>query len=270
MALVYPISLDRGSWYRHTKDMYLGAYIVLGLLTGSFLNVLADRLPFGEDVFWGRSHCDHCKKSLRWFELIPVISFLMLRGRCMRCHKKLSILYPLSEVVTAMGFGLFYTTFPDSSTHFFIVLLLFCSFLVIFIADFKYQIIPDSMVIIATVGSLAWVGLTMPVPEALARGVVGVLSGAFFYVIWLVTRGKAMGFGDVKLSVVLGFLLGFPSIVFALYGAFLTGGLVGAILIMARLKTLKSKIAFGPFLLFGTAIAIVFNQELLRLWKFVF
>lgn len=207
---------------------------IFGLLVGSFVNVLIDRLPRGENVLWGRSRCDHCKKTLRWFELIPIFSFLIQRGRCRRCRKKLSIQYPLVELATGIGFT-FLHSFP--------LCLLFISLLVIFVADCKYQIIPDSMIVLGILGAL-WAG---------AHLTPAIGSFAFLYLLWVVTRGRGMGFGDVKFAFLMGLFLGFPGVVAAFYVAFLTGALVAVILILGRKKTWKSKIAFGPFLVVGTA-----------------
>src|SRR5690349_9078045 len=85
---------------------------IIGIFVGSFLNVLADRLPRGESVLWGRSHCDFCKKTLRWYELVPLFSYLLQNGRCRRCHKKLSVQYPLMELVTGVSFVILFLLFP--------------------------------------------------------------------------------------------------------------------------------------------------------------
>lgn len=231
-------------------------FFLLGLCVGSFLSVLADRLPKEEDVLWTRSHCDHCHKTLAWFELIPLVSFFVQQGKCRRCDTKLSLQYPLVEIVTAVGFLFLYNT-P-------LMLGIFCVFLVIFISDLKYQIIPDSMTLILLVLSAIYSGL------ALANIASGLSSALFFYLLWLVTKGRGMGFGDVKLAGVLGLMLGFPRIVFALYGAFLTGAAVGVILIFSKQKSLKSKIAFGPFLILGTIVSIVFESQLTQLWQRIF
>lgn len=221
---------------------------MLGLMVGSFLNVLADRLPKGETVLWGRSHCDYCKKTLRWYELLPIVSFLLQRGRCLRCKKTLSIQYPLIELITAVGFIIF----PPSSY------LIFCSLLVIFVADLKYQIIPDSMVILGTIGIVGRIRENF---------VSGIGAACIFWILWRVTLGRGMGFGDVKLVFVLGLLLGYPLIIVALYIAFLTGAAVGVILILTGKKKLKSRIAFGPFLLWGTVCALVWGQSILHWWE---
>lgn len=240
---------------------------LFGLVIGSFLNVLADRLPKGQDVFLGRSHCDFCKKNLRWFELIPVISFFSCGARCLRCHKRLSWQYPLSELVTATGFIVLYRVFGMHAAELAASLVIFSSLLVVTLADLKYQIIPDSMIVTSLVGAIAWLYVHVPPAMWLAHGLSGIAACALFYMLWYGTKGKGMGFGDVKLSFVLGLLLGFPGTIFALYIAFLTGAGVGVILILGGSKTLKSKIAFGPFLILGILGTAMWYSELLLVWK---
>lgn len=243
-------------------------FFVLGLMVGSFINVLADRLPVGENVLWGRSHCDYCKKTLHWYELVPVLSFLIQGGRSRCCRKKLSAQYPAVELATAIFFG-FIAGFSGLPAVPLAGMLVVCSsFLVIFIADCKYQIIPDSMVIMALAGSVfVLLGTGADIRQHVVTGVTGM---TFFYLLWLGTHGRGMGFGDVKLAGVLGVLLGYPLTIIALYVAFLTGAICGVILILAGLKRLKSKIAFGPFLLLGTVAAYVFNSEWMKLWQSIF
>jgi leader peptidase (prepilin peptidase)/N-methyltransferase len=234
---------------------------LIGLCTGSFLNVLADRLPQGESVVWGRSHCDWCKKTLRWYELIPVASYMIQSGRCRRCRKPLSIQYPIVELVTGIGFVLL---FPNNLS----VYLLFMSLLVIFVADLKFQIIPDSMIVWGCAAVLLhWYGRGMPAGDIVQYILTGFACFAAFYLLWLVTRGKGLGFGDVKFAPLMGLWLGFPAVVIALYIAFLTGAFAGVILMLGRKKTWKSKIAFGPFLVLGTVVALIWQPQLTALWR---
>ena len=135
--------------------------------------------------------------------------------------------------------------------------LVFISLLVIFVADLKYQIIPDSMILLGVLGTF-WNGMHL---------VPAIGSFVFLYLLWAVTRGRGLGFGDVKFSFFMGLLLGFPGVAIAFYVAFLTGALVGVILMMARYKTWKSKIAFGPFLVLGTVVAWVWQPQLISLWR---
>lgn len=244
------------------------AVFIFGLLIGSFVNVLIDRLPHGESVVWGRSHCDHCKKTLRWFELIPVISFAWQKGRCLRCHNPLSFQYPIVEVVSAAGFVYLFFHFPSSIPLFLSCSLLFFSLLVIFVADLKYQIIPDSMLVTSGVAILwYWWATHVSVILLLSYLLTALVSFAAFYLLWAVTRGRGLGFGDVKFVPLMGAFLGFPGVVIALYIAFLTGAMVGVILMLGRQKNWKSKIAFGPFLVFGMVAAWVWHGPLLTVWR---
>lgn len=243
--------------------MISGIVFIIGLCVGSLLNVLIDRLPKGESIWIDRSRCDHCKKKLRWYELIPLLSFLMQSGRCRRCHKKFSLQYPLVELTTGLGFVHFYAQGPALS-----LMLIFGSLLVIFVADLKYMIIPDSMVVVGVIGAIG--GIWSRGAGIGENAMAGVGAALFFLVLFLITRGRGMGFGDVKLAFLLGLWLGYPKIVVGLYAAFLTGALVGVILILKGNKSLKSKIAFGPFLVLGATVAALYGDVLLKLWEKLF
>lgn len=222
---------------------------LLGAAVGSFLNVLIDRIPRGEDIISKPSHCDFCKKRLRWFELVPLVSFVFQRGRCRRCSKKLSMQYPLVESATAIGFVLF--------TPHVLTLAVFCALLVIFVVDLKHQIIPDSMTGIVFFAAIAR-------GPGIGEVISGAVAGMSFYALWRVTRGRGLGFGDVKLAAALGLVLGYPHILIGLYTAFLTGALWGVILMITRRAGMKTKIAFGPFLVLGWTVSELWGDELLR------
>lgn len=260
--------LDSAIFILDTRDIMQFFVFLLGLCIGSFLNVLIDRLPHGMTL-WGRSKCDWCKKILRWYELIPLISWVVQRARCRRCHKAISVQYPLIELGTAIGFVVLYSIYSQSLIFLLSYCLLFSSLLVIFVADLKYQIIPDSMVFTGFVGSLMSQTFVSNFQFSMFNFQLLSAIGAalFFYTLWFVTKGRGMGFGDVKLAFLLGLILGFPGIVIALYSAFLTGAIVGVILILGNIKSLKSKIAFGPFLIFGTFITLLWGEKILLLWK---
>lgn len=241
---------------------------LLGLAVGSFLNVLIDRLPKGQSVVWGRSHCDFCKKTLRWYELIPVLSFVVQRGRCRRCHKKLSVQYPIIELVTGVGFVLLFqgrAFEAHQGPALWGALLIFSSLLVMFVADLKYQIIPDSMVVMGVIGVLLQ-GQAFDARQGPALWLSACAAAAFFMLLYVLTRGRGMGLGDVKLAFLLGLLLGYPGIIVGLYAAFLTGAGAGVILMMAKRKTWKSRVAFGPFLILGTVITILWKTQILAWW----
>lgn len=251
---------------------------ISGLTLGSFLNVLIDRLPAGESIWRGRSHCDYCKKTLRWYELIPVVSWLIQGGCCRRCHKSLSIQYPTVELTTAILAVYIFQQFASSLIVLSSYCLIIFPLLVIFITDLKYQIIPDAMIVIGIIGALLRLVLTInyqlsaqPAGGSTLNYFFSALAAAgFFYLIWRLTRGRAMGRGDANLAFLLGLILGFPLIIVALYAAFLTGASVGVILILAGNKTLKSKLAFGPFLIAGTLIAWFWGEMIIQIWKSLF
>ncbi len=239
---------------------------ILGLLFGSFFLVLADRIPRGESVLFGRSHCDKCKKPLRWFELIPVFSYIVQGGHCRRCHTRLSILYPLTEMGTAAIFGALYIVFP-SLVPFVVMVTLSSILLVLFLIDLRTQLLPDVLVYSGIAVALVRIVLAIPGAPMLTSGIIAALGASgFLGAIWLITRGRGMGFGDVKLGLFLGLLVGYPQIVPAIYLAFLTGAIVGVILMLGHKKTLKSAIAFGPFLIGGTVCMMVAYQYIAPWW----
>lgn len=247
-----------------------------GLAIGSFLNVLIDRLP-NEEKITGRSKCDYCGKQLSWYDLIPIVSFILLKGKCRYCHKKISWQYPLVELLTGVLFVLIslnlYPVFkpfylissPWVIYLFFANLALASSLIVVFFSDAKYHIIPDQIQLFFFIFSLILIPfysqlLTLVFFHKIIAALI-IASPIFF--IYFLSQGKAMGFGDVKLAFNIGFLLGLKAGFLALYFAFVIGGLTGLLLILLGRKKLKSKIAFGPFLVFGITIMIFWGEKIL-------
>lgn len=251
--------------------MYLnfGFIFIVGTAIGSFLNVLIDRLPNDQSIM-GRSHCDHCKKTLISADLIPVVSFIAMRGRSRCCGKKLSIQYLLIELLTGLVFlGIFaYLTrfgiLPNTNW-----LLIISSFgiastlIVIFMADLKYQIIPDSMQISLLFFVLLLTFVSGFSIESITKSIIaGAGIMAPILLLYLVTKGRGMGFGDVKLSFTIGFWLGIKGGAVSLYIGFIIGAIVSIFLIFLKKKKLKSKIAFGPFLVTGMIIVAIFKDQI--------
>lgn len=261
----------------------------LGLSVGSFLNVLIYRLPLRSglgslkkpdlkkrfdleslkrsglgnlgSVIWGRSQCPNCRHTLAWRDLLPVLSFLFLKGKCRHCHKKISFRYPLVEFLTGFSFlFLFWTNVPASLTDWFVFLIwsgAIAILLVLLFIDLEHFIIPDK--ILAALGLLAVIQIVQG--GTLYYSVLaGFFAGLFFFIIYLATKGAALGLGDVKLIFILGFLFGFPGILIIIYGSLIAGTLWGIVLILFFGAKLKSKISFGT-VLSGTAIFyILFNK----------
>jgi len=245
-----------------------------GLCVGSFLNVLIDRLPRGEQIIKGRSYCDHCRKSLSFFDLIPLLSFLLLKGRCRYCGKKISFYYPLVELITAISFILVFYYFKTQLLITIYLLLITSCLIVIFFADLKYGIIPDEMIITGIVATVLHIFISSYLHILscqlfhcfVVSLLPGLLTAFFFLVLLLITYGRGMGLGDVKLSFLMGFLLGWPKIAVAIYLAFLTGALVGVILILIGKKKFGQIIPFGPFLVVGTFIAMFWGEKIIQVW----
>lgn len=248
--------------------MILSFIFIGGLFFGSFLNVLIDRLPKGRSVIGGRSYCDHCKKNLAWYDLVPILSFLLLKGKCRYCHNPLSLYYPVVELITGLLFAgvVFFLGRPTTNVITIVTviyyLFIMSSLIVVFFADLKYGIIPDKIIFPMAFFSLSYLFL---IHNSLftIHMLAAVGAFAFFFFLFFITRGKGMGFGDVKFSFLMGLFLGFPSIVIAFYIAFLTGAIYGCILIVWKRKILfGTSVPFGPFLVFGTLTVFFFGEQI--------
>lgn len=254
---------------------------LLGLIIGSFLNVVVLRMNTGRTALQGRSACARCSAPLHWYDLIPVFSFLGLRGKCRSCKGRISFQYPLVELVTAIAFTIIYTNviFSYGFTALAGIVFLFsiviaALLIVIFAYDLRHMIIPDTMVyvfILLSLGAVVWRWYTV---SGISLGVElfnGVLVALPFFLIWAISKGKAMGFGDVKLALGMGWLLGLVGGFSAILFAFWMGGLVGLfILSLSRKHTVRSEIPFAPFLIMGTFIVGVWGitiYSLFSLWQ---
>ncbi len=250
--------------------MFYLLLFIFGLIIGSFLNVLIDRLPL-EETIKGRSHCDYCRHQLSALDLVPVLSFFYLKGSCRYCRQKISWFYPLVELTTAILFVLSWAYFPFHTFAIKVAYLGIVSCLiVVFFSDLKYQMIPDSIQIAFFVFSLFALGENIaPLPfmrhAAASVGVMGPIL-----LIYLFTRGVGMGFGDVKFTLTLGFLLGLEKGFIGLYLAFIIGAAFSIVLILLGKKRLKSKIAFGPFLVTGAFIVLFWGDQLIELAKKIY
>ncbi len=242
--------------------MILLYIFILGLAVGSFLNVLIDRLPNGQSIL-GRSHCDYCKKTLQPRHLIPLVSYMLQKGKCQYCKRTLSWQYPGVEMLTGALFVFTWVFLPNESLEVRLLYLVVVSILIaMFFADLKYQIIPDELQIgLAVVairlthvlGGLSYI-------DHIERLVYAFVVAIPMLVLFLVTKGRGMGFADVKLAFVLGLLFGAKLGLLVLYGAFILGGLVGIYLMISGRKNRKSKIAFGPFIVIS-ALLVLYNMQ---------
>ena len=218
--------------------------IILGLLIGSFISAVTYRIPRNLDFIKGRSFCDSCKQKLKWYDNIPLFSFLHYKSRSRCCGQKISIRYPLIELFTALGFVVLYLSSLSP-----IYYILYTISLAIFIIDLEHQIIPDE---------LSWLILLLGL---INFSFVNLFAGFFFSLLlltlYLVTKGRGMGLGDVKLAIPLGLWLGLERGITWLITTFIIGGIVAVVLLSLKKAKLKTKIAFGPFLILAFWITLL-------------
>jgi len=242
--------------------------VVFGLCVGSFANVVIDRTR-REKSLGGFSACPRCGHRLRPLDLIPVVSFFMLRGQCRYCRKPISWQYPLVEL--AMGgiflliarFSVFSSApgfFSSQPSWFFLQFFLAACLLIIFVFDLRYYLIPDAFVIFGFFGAVFY---RFFFSLSFADGLWGLLAVAgFFGLLYLVSSGKWIGLGDAKLGVFLGFLLGLRLSVLMLMLAYVSGALVGIILVLAKRRKLSGTLPFGTFLTAATLAAMLWGEGL--------
>ncbi|MFA6081416.1 MAG: prepilin peptidase [Patescibacteria group bacterium] len=248
---------------------------IFGASIGSFLNVLIDRLPKEESIN-GRSHCDFCGKKISWYDLIPVLSFFILRGKTRCCRKKLSWQYPLIEILTGISSLLVFNfQFPIFNFQTLILFGIISCLIVIFVSDLKYHLISDYILLALFIFVVLLhvvptrVGTPLLINEILKQVQNDIISslvvGFPIFLIYFLSKERAMGLGDVYLTAIMGLLLGWQKGFLALYIAFITGAIFGLMVILFKHKKLKSKIAFGPFLVIGTVIMLFWGNNIFEI-----
>jgi leader peptidase (prepilin peptidase)/N-methyltransferase len=251
------------------EDMVSFFVLLFGALVGSFLNVVIVRLPEeGASVVFPASHCPDCKKHISWYDNIPVLSFLFLRGRCRQCGARISWRYPLVESAMALLSLALYLHFGLSLL--FPIYFLFCAALiaVIFI-DLQHQLIPD---VISLPGIVLGFGLSFVNPFVTWQEAgLGILfGGGSFYLValvyYLLTKREGMGGGDIKLLAMIGAFLGWHSLPFVVFGSSLLGTVVGVGAMIKQGKGGKTVIPYGPFLAIAALLYLFFRREILSLF----
>jgi len=235
------------------------AAFAFGLIIGSFLNVCIHRLPAGQSVVHPRSRCPACGRMIRGYDNVPVLSWLLLRGRCRDCGARISARYPVVELLSG-GFAAMTVTRFGPGWEALLMYLLIAAFLVITFIDIDHRIIPDVISLPGIAIGLAasfLPGLLSPLDS-----VIGILAGggSLFLVAWgyeLITHREGMGGGDIKLLAMIGAFMGWKGVLFTIFVASLTGTLAGLALMLRREGGMKLAVPFGPFLAVG-AIAYLF------------
>lgn len=244
--------------------------LFIGLIVGSAANALIDRLPRKESWASGRSHCDKCKHVLNWYDLIPVFSYLTLLGKCRYCHSPIPVRNLIVELIMAVGFlSIFNFQFlifnQYSIFKVVILLLIFWISVIIAVMDWETQLVSEVLVLLWGILVVADKFLISNSLINLNNSLYGLLIGVgLIGGIWALSKGRAMGFGDVEIAAVMGFWLGWPNIMSALQIAFVSGAIIGIVQVLRHKNKMKGQIAFGTFLILGTWIAYFWGDMILK------
>lgn len=244
-------------------------FLIFGLILGSFYLVIATRLPVEENVILSRSHCDNCHETLKWYQLIPVLSFFIMKGKCPKCHKRIPLINLIIELLTGflfmflyMYFGLGYELYEG---------LVICSLLIIiFISDFKYLIINDSPLIVAGILTIVLKLIYFGIKPTLLAILSGLILFIMMYLIKLLGdkmfKRESLGGGDIKLSFIMGLILGVRlGLVSLILSSFLA--LPSSVLCMGITK--KKEVPYGPFLIGSVFIIFLFMDKFTLLINYI-
>ena len=249
--------------------MYLlfAGSMVLGLIMGSFLSMLIPRLHNDEKgIFFGRSHCSRCKHILKWYELIPLFSYLIQGGKCRSCKKSIGVVYPLTELSTAITFGVLFA-YTMYWPEFIVYAILFSILIFIFVYDLRYQEIHDAVMLPGIFLAFAFSFLVGDPMSSLIGAGIGI---AFFGIQWLISRGRWIGSGDIRIGAFMGFMLGWELMILALIFGYIIGSVVGIGLLLSKKADRKSSLPLGPFLVLGTVVAFFWGQNLIEWYLLMF
>ncbi len=252
------------------SPLWINGYVLfVGMCVGSFLNVCIHRLPQGASIVSPPSACPKCGASIRWYDNIPVISYLLLRGRCRGCKTTISIRYPIVEMLTGLFAMITWMRFGLSPAAL-IYFLFIAALLVITFIDIDLQIIPDIISLPGIpIGFAA--SFLLPQPDWL-NSLIGIAAGGgiLFSVAWgyqALTGKQGMGFGDVKLLAMIGAFLGWKGVLFTIMASSFIGTVVGGILMLKSGKGMKTRIPFGPFIAIGAIVYLFFGTQIIN-WYF--
>jgi len=252
-------------------SLLIPVFALLGLFVGSFLNVCIDRLPRGQSIIHPRSYCAACNRKLGNLDLIPLFSYLWLRGRCRYCRARIPLRLPIVEGVTGLLFTLLCWKF-GIGWELGISLIYASLLIVIFVIDLENQLVLDKVIypgmVLALAFSFFWPGIEgmamVPVEalsklvSSLAGGAIGLGAMALPFIIYR----RGMGFGDVKLGALLGLMTGFPLVFVAILLSWIGGGVIAALLLAFKVKTLKDPIPSATFLAISTMVTLLWGQEI--------
>lgn len=251
--------------------MWYIASVIFGAIVGSFLNVCILRLPKEESIVWPGSHCPHCKSPIDFYDNIPVISYILLKGKCRHCRSSISFQYPLVEGITALTSLILFMKFGPSLSYLFYFLFV-AALIVVTGIDLYYQIIPD---VISLPGIGVGLLASLMIPQiTFWNSLIGILlgGGSLFLVAavyqWLFKR-EGMGGGDVKLLAMIGGFLGWKAVILTILLGSLIGSIIGIMVMVVKGKDFKYAIPFGPFLSLGAVLSLFYGDSIIRWYLYM-
>ncbi|MFL0195445.1 prepilin peptidase [Clostridium sp. WILCCON 0269] len=248
--------------------IYYGVVIfILGTIMGSFLNVCIYRIPKGESVVYPPSHCTNCNKEIKAYDLIPVISYIILRGKCRHCEKKISLRYPMLEFITGLLYLLTYIKFGIGVNL--IKYIVFISIMIVVgMIDFDTTDVYFKTTGTGIIAGIIFLGIYLYMGLPIKTYIYGgMLGGGLLTLIILITKG-GMGWGDAEISLVCGLFLGLKYTVLMIFLALVIGAVVGVALILSGKKSKKDYIPFGPFIVIASVVTVFFGQSILNWYLF--
>ena len=238
---------------------------VLGLIVGSFSNVCIYRVPRNESVIYPGSHCPKCHSNISPIDNIPLLSYILLKGRCRNCRSKISIQYPVVEFLTGLIYLIIYLIY-GLSIQSLVYLILSSALIIIAFIDLNEQIVPD-VISLPGIGVGLILSFFVPYISFINSALGVVVGGGIILIIALVGsmifKKEAMGGGDVKLAAMIGAFLGWRYAIISLFLGFFLGALTGIILIMAKIKKREDAIPFGPFIALGSIITLLWGEQII-------
>ena len=239
--------------------------LIIGLIIGSFLNVCIYRIQREESIAFPPSHCTSCGYNLKAVDLIPVISYIFLRGKCRDCKEKISIRYPVVELINGIMYLVLFLKFGLSYTFVFSSIF-FSILLVISLIDLESKEIYLSTIIFGLIVAISYSLIAYFIFNGnIINNIIGGVIGYGIIILIVILTG-GMGEGDAEIAGICGLFLGVKGILLALFIAVITGGIVGSIILSLKLKDKKAEIAFGPYIALGTVISILYGAKIIEFY----
>jgi len=253
---------------------FTAAFFVLGSIIGSFLSVVIYRIyNKKKGILLGRSICPKCETQLGWRDMVPVFSYIFLRGKCRFCKSKISIHYFLLELSTGIAFSLIFLRFNflNGGSPFELIFLLILTSLAIALSFFDQQYFKVPIHLSAPYAIIGGLGAFFILGVPWQSMLIGAALGkAFFWIQYKLSKGKWMGLGDSDIGLGIGLILGWKMLILSVFASYLIASTLGILLLITQLVTRKTKIAFGPYLLLGCFLILLYETQILEIYKFVF